>query len=177
MATTYILIASTTLSASTSSVTLSSISNAYNDLVLNVSARTDRTGSTQDELAMRFNSDSSSIYSDTWFGTNGNSGTAALVGKNNGWNYARLGIANSAGTTANTFSNMEIYIPNYTTTSNKQFSRKTVSETNASTGAWMECGAGLYANATAISSINIYSANSTNLVSGSSFYLYGIKNT
>ena len=76
----------------------------------------------------------------------------------------------------NTFSNSEIYIPSYTANQNKavsfignrEYNSSSSSETNATL-------VGSYASTTAISSITI-TPPSGNFVSGSSFYLYGVKN-
>ena len=62
MANTYTLISSNTLTSSAASVTFSSIPATYTDLVLRISARSDRV-STTDRLRLTFNSDTATNYS------------------------------------------------------------------------------------------------------------------
>ena len=78
--------------------------------------------------------------------------------------------------TASTFSNSEFYIPNYLSTNPKPSYIFSVTETSAERVDGMAVNAGLYRGTSAISSISI-SALGTGFVSGSSFYLYGIKNS
>ena len=79
MAVTYTPITSNTLTSATASVTFSSISGTYTDLVLVVSAQS---ASTNVDLAMRFNSDSGTNYSNTRLygtGSAAGSGTRTLL--------------------------------------------------------------------------------------------------
>jgi hypothetical protein len=78
---------------------------------------------------------------------------------------------NQSGATSNTFSNLEMYIPNYTLTVNKPLSVDSATENNA-TEAYRTAIAGLSRNTAAITSITI----TANITTGSSFYLYGISN-
>ena len=173
MATTYTLIASNVLSASATSVTFSSIASTYTDLVLRISGRSDNAGLVQENIWLTFNSTSSG-YSTTQLtgdGTTGASGTTSSATILRGF-YA----ANSGAATANSFGSAEIYIPSYTGTQKKPVNVFGVGETNATT-AYMATTAGLSSITTAITTINIAKGNGTNWVSGSSFYLYGIKNS
>ena len=81
---------------------------------------------------------------------------------------------NAANSTADTFTNFEIYIPGYASSTYKNFSIDSAQETNATT-AYTELWAMLWSNSAAITSITLNS--DANWVSGSSFYLYGIKNS
>ena len=82
--------------------------------------------------------------------------------------------ANTA--TSNTFGTFEIYLPSYTASQNKPFSGFGVAETNA-TNTRIGAVAGLYRSTTAISSVKLSLLTGPNFVAGSSFYLYGIKNS
>lgn len=75
--------------------------------------------------------------------------------------------------TANTYNNVEIYCPNYTSANPKSFSIDSVTEHN-STGAAIRMAAGLWNSTAAITSLqfNAY----TTWMTGSSFSLYGIAN-
>lgn len=175
MATTYTLISSNTLSSSAASVTFSSIPSTYTDLVLKVSARNAGTSNAYPSImALQFNGDTSSLYSATFIG--GQDSTSFSF---NEANVNRIGVysSNSDASTSNTFSNVEIYIPSYLASQHKPTGVYGVSEHNASGFALVAADGGLYRSNTAISSITLSNGNSQNFVSGSSFYLYGIKNS
>ena len=176
---TYILIQSQTLASSAASVTFSSIPSTYTDLALRLSARNDGAGTRAAFGLLQFNSDTTANYSATYtrgtgtFATSANFTTASTP---IGGKWSPTGY-DSAGNTANTFTNTEIYIPNYATTATKSYSAFNVSEDNSTGNAnGIEATANLYLGTTAISSILILS-NSGNFVAGSSFYLYGISNS
>jgi hypothetical protein len=173
MATTYTLISSNVLSSSASSVTFSSIPGTYTDLVLRISARTGRTD--PDPMRITFNSDSptsGTTYSDTYL--NGTS-TVATSGRNSSTSTVFNVRAPGVNYTANTFSSNEVYIPNYTVSANKPFSSFSAVENNDATVWDIYGGANLYRNTAAITSITLTPVSS--FVSGSSFYLYGIKSS
>jgi len=164
---TYTLISSNVLSSSAASVTFSSIPATYTDLVLRVSARGDNTGLL---LEMTLNS-ATSTYSNTLL--LGDGATASST-RNTGQAYLRAGYVNPSGSTASTFSSGEIYIPNYTSTTNKAMSSLGMTENNATT-AYIANYANLWQTSSAITSISLQ-VTGQNFVSGSSFYLYGISN-
>ena len=169
------LITSTTLSSSAASVTFSGIPATYTDLVLRCSIRTSVAGVVAVDPSMTFNSDSSSIYSNTYIQGNG---ASASSGRSSG--ASEIGFrygANDTGSTSNTFTSVEFYIPNYTSTSNKTFSTIIATETNATT-AYINNIAQLYRNTSAISSFTInIGAGAYNISAGSSFFLYGLFNS
>lgn len=170
MATTYTLISSNTLSSSAASVTFSSIPSTYTDLVLKTSTRLD-SGAVATALYISFNSVSAN-YSLTRIQGNGSTASSGRDSAASVWyGYA----SNGTGTAANTFSNVELYIPNYTGSSAKCASLIIGAEDNTST-AYTNAEALLNSATAAITSVTFSSASS-NFVSGSSFYLYGIKNS
>jgi len=149
--------------AGASSVTFSGIpQTGYTDLVIKYSARTDNSAN-GDNLSVAFNGSSASFTSRYIAGT----GSAAVSGTLT--NY--FGYSNAATSTSNTFSNTEIYIPNYAGSNNKSFSIDTVYENNA-TAANSILNAGLWSNTAAITSIQI--SASIAFVQYSTFYLYGV---
>ena len=153
MASTYTLISSQVLASTTASVTFSSIPATYTDLVLRVSARDNDTGAFQ-QLRITFNGDTATNTS-LRFVTSVDGSTA----------------------TSNTFGNAEIYIPSYLASQNKPISNFAVQENNNAT-AYINITAGLFSDTTAISSISLTPLFATvGWVSGSSFYLYGIKSS
>lgn len=168
MANTYILLASSTLSNSTSSITFSSIPSYYTDLVLKVSARMD-VFSVAANIALSFNGTTTG-YSWTRLTGNGSSDSSSR-GSNN-----VFGQVNDDGNTADAFGVAEIYIPSYSVNQNKQTSTFSVQETNSATaviGSW----ANLWSNTNIINSITITEFGSGSWKAGSNFRLYGIKNS
>jgi hypothetical protein len=164
MANTYTLISSVTLASSQSTMTFSSIPSTYTDLKLVVSARLDAVDT--DNL-ISFNGSTTSLTSKRLVGIG--SGTPS---SDSPTRYA--GQVDASSYTASTFSNTEIYIPNYAGSTNKSYSVDTVVENNA-TGAPMALAAGLWSNTAAITSITL-TANTGNYVQYTTAYLYGVKN-
>ena len=173
MPTTYTLINSSVLSSSALSVTFSSIPSTYTDLVLRISARMDASGSFASYYGIFVNSLTSG-FSFTYLQGNGTTVSSARSTLDS--IYPNV-APNTSGNTANIFTNDEIYIPNYTDAINKPISAHYVGENNT-TAAYTGVIANLMSNTAAITSLRIDPDGITqNFVAGSSFYLYGIKNT
>jgi hypothetical protein len=174
MPNTYILIASNTLGASAASVTFSAIPATFTDLVLRLSTRNDDTGANE-SVKMQVNNNTGSVYSTTYmYGE----GTNAVVGRDTSVGDINDGIrGNGAGATSNTFANQEIYIPSYTLVQNKPLNGFSAVETNASSNNMIMFSANLIQDTSAISSINLFNSTTKEFVAGSSFFLYGIKNS
>lgn len=174
MPVTYNLIASNTLSSSAASVTFSAIPGTYTDLVLRISARNSSSFVVSDCI-LKFNGDATTTnYSETYIE---GSGSTAVSGRNS--NQSRIYtsmVINGDTSTSSTFGSLEVYIPSYTVSQNKSLSLLGIQETNA-TAAYMEVGAGLYRNTAAITSIEMTLNSTLTFNSGSSFFLYGIKNS
>lgn len=125
---------------------------------------------------MVLNSDTGTNYSETYLdaetGPSTNSGrvsnqTSALA---SGAFYI-----SSSSDTANTFGSSEIYIPSYAVSQNKPLSGFSVRESNAA-APWIAVVADLWRNTATVSSI-LLTSRGTSFATGSSFYLYGIKNS
>ena len=173
MAATYTLINSNTLGSSAASITFSSIPATYTDLVLKFSVRHDG-ALTASNMRMIINSDTGSSYSDTRLYGNGSTATSANASTGT-YAYAYTGFINAASSTSNTFTNGEFYLPSYTSSSKKPFSTYNAVENNATTGYnWVS--AQLWQGTSTISSLS-FESGGYNFVSGSSFWLYGIKNS
>jgi hypothetical protein len=156
---TYVALATNTLSSATASVTFSSISGAYTDLVLitNVKAT-----SGTPTIRMQFNSDTGSNYSTTLIYGDGSSAGSVRVTNEASTNSG--GLANEFGNTIfnlNNYSNSTTY--------------KTILTRYNFIGSYSETGAkvSLWRNTAAITSILVFPASST-FASGSTFTLYGI---
>jgi hypothetical protein len=165
MATTYEIISKSVLSSNQSSVSLTAIPNTYTDLLVKITSRTAATD-VRDSITIKPNNSTSSL-SYRYIRADG-SGLSSNT-------LPRVDI-NAANATSNTFASTEIYIPNYALSNNKSFSIDTVSENNA-TEAWSGLHAWLWSDSSAITSLVFVTLSGTDFVSGSSFYLYGIKNS
>ena len=170
MANTYTLISSSVLSTSASSFTFSAIPATYTDLVLKTSVRSD-VSNIQYDYEVSMNSTGGTNHSYTLF--RGYSPTGDTFRGSNGAGI--LGNSSGSGATANTFGNSQMYIPNYAGSTFKPASFNNANETNAST-IFLYTTAGLYSSTSAITSIILRSPG-YNFVAGSSFYLYGVKNS
>lgn len=159
MPSTYTPISSTTLGSAQSSVTFSSISNSYTDLVIVVSAIVAGTGT----ILLTVNGDTGNNYSRTFmYGT----GSSVVAGRTT--NFASFPF--TTGATAGIFSSTIVHLMDYSnTTTNKTFLVRG-NDANDATVALV----GLWRNTNAISSITL-TGNAVNLSSGSTFTLYGIK--
>lgn len=171
MANTYTLISSNVLASATASVTFSSIPATYTDLVLRVSAR--GTGATTFEnMTVRFNGSAASNYSMTWIRGDGATPTSARQAATT---EAWTAYVDAASATANTFGSVDIYIPSYASSNKKPFSSFSAQENNSTT-AYLQSTALLWGLTDAITSI-LVDLDGGNFDIGSSFYLYGIKNS
>lgn len=168
---TYQLIGSTTLSASALTVTFSSIPATFTDLVLRASYRIDAAGAYGNNPHLVLNSDTSGNYSGVFMQGNG---TTASASTSNGSSNLEMQSADSAGNTANTFTIQEVNFYNYTYSGGKSISQFKSSE-NDSAGNEMHVYASYWAGTAAISTIVADVTGSINFVTGSTFWLYGIK--
>ena len=172
---TYVALAKNVLTSSQSSVSFTGISGNYTDLYIVVSPR--NTGAVVSEFFyFTINNDSSGIYSYTQL--QGNSSAASSARSVSDPRFIIPYGYPGANATSNTFGSIEIYIPNYTASQNRQVSITAVSENNSSSAnnAYIQCMAELYRSTTAITSIE-FNAVSGSYASGSRFDLYGIKNS
>jgi hypothetical protein len=174
MPSTYTLIASATPSGTTST-TFSSIPSTYSDLKLVSSTRTTRSGANLDLLGYRFNGDGTAS-NHKYIRLSSDASSSSIPSSTIGNELVQY--STGATSTTNTFASSEIYIPNYTSTSsNKVFYTDSVTGQLNSTAFYQAIFANQWLSTAAITSITIYSTNAANFVSGSSFYLYGIKNS
>jgi hypothetical protein len=169
MTATYENIATTTLSSAAASVTFSSISANYTDLILVSFARNSSAVSTDESLNLEVNGDTGSNYSFTQLFGNGSTATSNRV--SNTTVYSSAGRVSGGGTTAGTFGANIVHLQNYSnSTTNKTFlTRGNTAEAYALTSV------GLWRSTSAITSIKLTSSGGFNLAAGSTFTLYGIK--
>ena len=164
MALTYETIATTTLTTSSSSVTFSSISGGYTDLILVCSALGNTGGVTDYNLALNFNSDTASNYSRNQIGHNG---TAAFAGKNGNESYGVVQVGGylSSSNPTNVFININNYSDSAT--------YKTWLVSNGPSTTTTEFVVGLWRNTNAITTILVKTLGGL-FKTGSTFTLYGI---
>lgn len=162
----YVLIERIELNNTATSLTFDNIpQSGYTDLKLVISARFNTLGA----VAVRFNGSTSGYSYRSIFGD----GSSATSYNGSSQVYHQLQYAPGASQTANTFSNMEMYIPNYRSSNQKSVSIDSVSENNATTS-YIVPMAGLWSGTAAISSINILGAGGETFQVGCTFSLYGL---
>jgi hypothetical protein len=169
MPSTYTLISSNVLASSAASVTFSAIPSTYTDLVLRANVRSDL-GDYADYVTLAINALGANADSQrTLYNSDG------TVASGSGMVTPITG--NTA--TSNTFSNTEYYFSMYSNSSTKKpFSIFSNAENNSSTQYFAPMvAASLTSSTAAITALTFRPAFGSNLVSGSSFYLYGIKNS
>lgn len=172
MPVTYQLISSNVLSTAAATVTFSAIPSTYTDLVIRASIRDTNSVNNDRNLQWRING-STTNYSQTEIM---GSGSAATSTRRTGATFLSANRTIPAAlATANTFSSTEIYIPNYTVATNKPSSTFSAGEDNA-TAAYIMGVANLWSDTATITSITFVS-DGPSYEAGSSFYLYGIKNS
>lgn len=172
MAFTYSKLAEVTVGATAvASIDFSNIPQNYNDLVVKLSGRSSQTTANDgSELVMQLNGNAVSNYSRRMlYGDGGATGSSSAT-----TTFVRVGFIDTNGNTSNTFSNTEIYIPNYTSSNAKSISADSVVEGNIAQYMYATLIAGLWSVTTAISSISLY-VPSFNLLQYSTATLYGVK--
>jgi hypothetical protein len=165
----HVLIQKIQLSQSTASVTFANIPpTGYTDLKLFISSRqTVANSSAGYYYDITFNNTSSNRSGRYLEGANGTTVFSAT--------YTPWGLSTPSDFTANTFSNNEIYIPNYAGSNYKSLSSDAVNENNASAGR-LDLIAGLWSDTAAINSITLTPGGGS-FVANSTFSLYGIAAT
>jgi hypothetical protein len=170
MPNTFTLIQAVTVgSGGASNIDFTSIPSTYTDLCLKFSARSNQS-QIYDYAYINFNNTGYSAT--TRYIQGAGSGTPSSSFESTGY----LGIFNGNTSTANTFSNNEIYIPNYAGSTNKSFSVDGTMENNA-TLSYMHLVAGLWSSTSAINRITIKPSGSNTFLQYSTAYLYGIVNS
>lgn len=168
---TFTLIASSTVGAGgATAFDFTSIPSTYTDLCLKFSARVTDSGAVFAYLT--FNNSGGTAYSyRNLYGIS----SAAYSDSNSSFAYVPVGYTVNSSQTASTFSNGEVYVPNYAGSTNKSFSNDGVAESNSATGVVNGFTAGLWANTAAINRITL-TAQAGSFVQYSTAYLYGVKN-
>lgn len=161
----YTLIERKELSSSASSILFENIPQFYTDLVVQISARSNRS-LMADGIKVYFNGSTTGFTGRRVYGDGlGGFGTDTL--------YIGMPFMTATNATSNTFGNATLYIPNYSGNINKSFYINGAAETNAN-ATYLGFGVGLWSNTAPINSVSISPEENTPLVAGSTFSLYGI---
>jgi hypothetical protein len=164
----YVLLERIELNASAASITFANIpQTGYTDLKIVISSRQTAT-----------NGGNGYYYDVTFNGTSANRSGRYLLnldGSVSSSTYTLWGLSNPSDFTANTFSNCELYIPNYTSSSFKSASLDSTNENNA-TGIRQVLATGLWSDTAAINSITLTPGGGS-FVQYSTFSLYGLAAT
>lgn len=153
---TYVALDKVTISGSTNNVQFLNISQSYTDLRIVVSG----TAASNSYLTIRFNGDTSSLYTHTEIGGDGTSPYSVRQGS------AGYGYTSSIYTTQSTTT---YDIKNYGSTA----FFKSYLTNNAAAGSFKSC-VGLWRSTSAITQIDIGTAAGPNFSTGTTFSLYGI---
>lgn len=159
MPTTYEPIATTTVSgSSTTTITFSSISGSYTDLILVMNAAV-----ADGYCLMRVNNDSSSLYSRTQMSGDGATASSVRASNETSW----FPITGTTGFSSTTI----VHLMNYANTT----TNKTALQRGNDASGLTQGSAWLWRSTSAINRIDLIRPASSNFVSGSTFTLYGIK--
>lgn len=168
MPNTYELIKGETLTSSAASYTFTAIPFTFTDLVVRYSARSTDTGAFDTYVRLEMNGFVATHSSTVIRAQGGSVGSLRSTGQVIG------GYIPTATNTSNTFGSAEFYLPSYLSTTKKTGSHFGVQENNNTTDASVAATALLVDVTSAVTDL-LLKPNAGNFVSGSSFYLYGIK--
>jgi hypothetical protein len=157
-------------SAGSATIDFTSIPQGYTDFKIVASMRTTTTtAGAWDNVNVTFNGTTTGYSQRLLFG---NDTTTTGQSTSNSTTSLNFFYAARFAATANTFSNCEIYVPNYNSANNKSVQLETVVENNSTTTWLLGMTAGLWSNTAAITSVTLTSANL--FVQYGTFTLYGI---
>jgi hypothetical protein len=170
MAENYVLLETIRANISTASVTFDNLpTSGYTDLKILMSARSTRNNST-DSVGMTVNGSSSTYTNYRIYAFDANAGTSD--------NFTQVGYNVSpvpaAQTFANHFSNTEIYLTDYLSSSTKAASWMSAAPSASTVGNGLVLGNGLWSGTGAITSITLFTDSPSEFASGSTFYLCGL---
>lgn len=166
------LISTTRLTASQASVNFdtSSLVGSYKHLQIRMLSRTDRVNYNA-TIGARFNSDTSSSYSyHELYGTG--SGVSSAASPDSSYAFAGNATGSSAASTLFTPSILDIF--DFANTS-KYKTTKNLTGVHTGNTQYIEFMSSNWRNTAAITSIDLFAANASNILSGSRFSLYGIR--
>ena len=157
-------------SSGTATIEFTSIPTIYTDLVIRISARTNRAGTDKDdEIRLRFNNDSGSNYYTSMIERSDSATYRSVV--DSVTTYLGRSHANADDSTAGIWGNTEFYIPNYLSSQAKSVIIETVMENNA-TLSYASLAGGEWTGTAQVSSIQLTALGTFDQYSKAT--LYGI---
>jgi hypothetical protein len=172
MANTYTAIQTVTVASSQNSIDFNNIPQTYSDLHILASLR--GSGYNGTDAYLRFNSVASS-YSTRFIYKDGNT-TVPTSGNSSAQSAMFIGFGTGTNIVSGVHANASLYIPNYTSSQNKNVNIELAHENN-NNDTWLVMVAGVWANSAAITSITLFPGSSGTWSANSSATLYGIKNS
>lgn len=172
MANTFTLIQSHTLGSNAAGVDFTSIPDTYTDLLLYFSTRNNTP--VEEWVQVGFNN-STSTYTDIIMWCDDGTLRSAITGDQPSF----AGSLAQNGSASNTWSNNSYYIPNYQASIGKSMTGHSYQVSTSQSRSYWGFHGNKWANTAAITTINVKTRQSPNaaILAGSTFYLYGIKNT
>jgi hypothetical protein len=172
MPNTYEVISSVTVgSGGATDIEFNSIPSTYTDLQLVFSIRDDSSGSSGNNIIIKFNGSTSLQDERAILGTG-----SSVLALSNADSVILYAYGDTSLATSNTFGNASLYIPNYASSNFKSISIDGVTENNA-TAALQFLNAALFKSTSAITTITLSAYNFASFVQHSTAVLYGIKNS
>jgi hypothetical protein len=170
---TYDAIATQTLSSAATTVTFSSISGSYTDLVIICSVQSTSAANTDSRYWLRLNNDSATNYSTTYLVGNG---TAASSTRDS--NRSQIDNVTPISTTAE-FTPVTYNVLNYSNATTYKTTLQRAGQKNnntgvGGTGSFMGAAVSLWRSTAAINRVDIVCAVNGQFAIGSTFTLYGI---
>lgn len=175
MANTYIPIKTVTVGAAGSNtIDLTAIPGSYTDLILSYKLRSNRSG-VEDPILIRFNGVTSGYTGRFIYGN----AAGSYAGTDTIASAFQVFAANGNTGTSNTFGNSAFYIPNYTSSTDKNIVSQAMfaNDTATSEQSRIQTYVGKFTSSSAITQISLIPYFGTGFVQYSVATLYGIKST
>lgn len=157
-------------SGGVNAIEFTNIPQNYTDLLIKISGRSTSVN-VQDRIGLKINGNAYGNWTLRWLGNAAGSAvsyTESALGSNN------INYIPGDTVTASTFGNVEIYIPNYTSSNYKSISIDGVIENN-STSVYFGLEAALWSNTSPINQLTFSTVSVSNYAQYSSATLYGIR--
>ena len=167
----FVSIATVTLGSNASSITFNSIPSVYKHLQIRGISKDTRTGTGAQSLIFQLNSDTGANYAQ--HGLSGDGSSASSFGSASASN-GRIGEEPTSDSASQLFGASIIDILDYQNT-NKYKTIRALNGNDRNGSGTIYLSSSLWMNTAAVTSIKIYTTNSENLVTNSTFALYGIQ--
>lgn len=173
----YNLIESVTVGTAAATITFTSIPQTYTDLVLKIADHVGGFAQTQTYSYVRLNGNTGANYYNTaMYVRNGTVASIEDVGNTYFFDDPYSTLSDSAANA--TFTNKEIYIPKYTSSTEKKVVKMDYSVVNGSSAnSDLGMQAGLFNSTAAVTSITLFNPSTGTFNVGTTANLYGIKNS